>query len=151
MRLQRSISRRIVDKEYVKHQIVLPNNAVEQVGWSQGDHLGVRVSRKGILLYKVDPEQQIKEPDYEEFKEAVTRTLSAIPKGCTWSELRLKADLEQRTPSSIWVTRMEGEGILKRVRDHVTSRTIWKLSQEQQVPPIPSTLNGWTKGPSRSN
>jgi len=40
----------ISDKEYVKHQVVLPNNAVEQIGWSQGDRLEARVSRKGILL-----------------------------------------------------------------------------------------------------
>jgi bifunctional DNA-binding transcriptional regulator/antitoxin component of YhaV-PrlF toxin-antitoxin module len=145
MRLQGSPSRRLGSKQYVKHQVVIPNSDIKQLGWKAGDYLERRITAKGLFLCKVDPRLRTKEPEYEEFKQAVTRTLAVLEKGCTWSELRLKADLAQRTPSPIWVTRMEDEGILKRARDHVTSRTIWKLSQEQPVPPIPSTLNGWTQ------
>lgn len=124
---------------------MLPNNAIEQVGWTQGDYLDVRVTPKGMLIYKTDPKQKTKQLSYEEFKEAVTRTLSTIPKGCPWSELKLKADLKQRTPSPIWVRRMENERILERVRDHATFRVIWRLSQEQSAPSTLSTLNGWTE------
>jgi bifunctional DNA-binding transcriptional regulator/antitoxin component of YhaV-PrlF toxin-antitoxin module len=145
MRLQGSPSRRSGSKQYIKHQVVIPNNDIQQLGWKHGDYLERRITAKGLLLYKVDPRLHTKEPEYEEFKQAVTRILAVLEKGCTWSELRLKASLRQRTPSPIWVRRMEDEKILERVRDRATFRVIWRLSQEQSAASVLSTLNGWTE------
>lgn len=126
----------------MKHQVVIPNNDIQQLGWKSGDYLERRITAKGLFLYKVDPRLQTKEPEYEEFKQAVTRTLAVLQDGCTWSELRLKASLRQRTPSPIWVRRMEDEKILERVRDRATFRVIWRLSQEPSAASVLSTLNG---------
>ena len=146
MKLQRSVSRRLAGKEYVKCQVVLPNDAIERLGWNHGDNLEWNVTPRGrLLIYKVDRKQETEEPRYEQFKESVIRALIPLPRGCTWSELRLRSGLSQRTPSPIWVRRMEDERILERIRDQATSHVIWKLSLEGPVPPTLSTMNGWTK------
>ena len=143
MRLQRSVSRRLNGKEYVKHQIVIPNSAVGQLGWCSGDYLEGRRTGKGFLLYKVEPRQRTERPSYQQFKEAVTNILMALPQGCTWSELRSKTGLNQLTPSPIWVKRLEGERSLERVRDPTTSRAVWKIPEERPIFASRSTLNGW--------
>jgi len=146
MRLQRSVSRRLTGKEYVKFQVVLPNVAVERLGWNHGDNLEWNVTPRGkLLIHKVDRKRETEEPRYEEFKESVIRALIPLPKGCTWSQVRLRAGLSQRTPSPLWVRRMEDEKILQRVRDRATSHTVWKLSLEGPAQSILSTMNGWTK------
>jgi len=140
MKVQRSVSRQLGGKEYVKHQIVIPNNIMVQLRWIRGDQLEARINTKGLLLYKVERKLQRKALDYESFKEAVTRVLTALPKGCAWSELRQKADLPQLTPSPIWVIRMENEKCLERIRDPVTSQVFWRLGESASTP---RTLNGW--------
>jgi len=144
MKLQRSISRRMNGKEYVKHQIVIPNSAVDQLEWCPGDYLEGRRTGKGFLLYKVEPKPHMRKPSYEQFKEAVTDILMALPQGCTWSELRSKTGLNQLTPSPLWVKRMEGEKSLERIRDPTTSRIVWKIPEERPILASRSTLNGWT-------
>ena len=143
MRLQRSISRRLRGKEYVKYQIVIPNSAVVQLGWSPGDQLESGVNSKGLLVYKVEPTQKNKRPDYKQFKEAVTSVLMSLRQGCTWSELRLKAGLHQKTPSPTWVERMENENILERIRDSVTSQVTWRLPEEYFRSFCREILNGY--------
>ena len=83
MRLQRSVSRRLRGKEYIKYQIVIPNSAVAQLGWSPGDQLESRVNSKGLLVYKVEPTQQNERPDYEQFKDTVTSVLMSSRQGYT--------------------------------------------------------------------
>jgi len=60
--------------------------------------------------------------------------------GCTWSDLKLRAGLQQRTPSPMWVRRMEDEGDLKCVQDPVTSKVLWKATD---IKIDASRLNGW--------
>jgi len=141
MQLQRIITRRS-GKEYNKHQITLPNDAVRQIEWNKGDSLEIRVTERGLLVYKVEPKQHTRRPDYEQFKEKITKALMTLPKGCPWEELRLKTGLPQRTPSPIWTKRMEDEKIITRFLDPYTSNTIWKL-QEKYLATIASTMNGW--------
>jgi len=142
MRLQSSVGRRRGDKEYLKHQIVIPNNVIEQLGWNPREYLEPRVTKNGLFIYKVEPKQSNKKPDYEQFKEKITKALITFPKGCPWEELRLKTGLPQKTPSPIWTKRMEDEKIITRVRDPDTSNTIWKL-QGEYLAAIASTMNGW--------
>jgi bifunctional DNA-binding transcriptional regulator/antitoxin component of YhaV-PrlF toxin-antitoxin module len=127
MKLQRSVSRRVAGKEYVKHQIVIPNDTVMQLGWRPRDRLDAKITRKGFLIYQAEVKESPKKRDYETFKQAVVRALAAIPQGCFWSELRLKAGLDQPTPSPIYVKRMQDGGNLKRIQDPATARFIWKL------------------------
>jgi hypothetical protein len=142
MRLQRSTSRRVAGKEYIKFQVVIPNDAVAQLRWRQGDHLEGRPTRTGFLIYKAEAKESITQPDYETFKKEVVRALLALPQGATWSEFRAKTALKQGTPSPIYVKRMEDEGILERHRDAVTSQVIWKPSKG--ILGSASILNGWT-------
>ncbi len=143
MRLQRSVGRHRGDKEYPKHQIVVPNKIIEQLGWNPREYLEPRVTKKGLLLYKADePKQQNSKLDYEQFKQSIVDTLMTFPNGCTWEELRLKAGLPQKTPSPIWTKRMEDEQILARLHDSSSGNIIWKL-QEKYLMTIASTMNGW--------
>jgi len=144
MKLQRSVSRRIGSREYIKHQVIISNNLITQVGWRPGDHIEARVTAKGILLYKTEPMQSDKRLDYEQFKRTVVNALTTVPQGCTWSELRIKAGLIQLTPSPIWVRRMEEEKSLQRIRDSTMSQSIWKLPEQHIASASRSTLNDWT-------
>jgi hypothetical protein len=128
----------------MKYQVVIPDHVMQQIGWSHGDDLEARINAKGLLVIKRQLEQPIEEPDYEQFKHAVTKALTALPNGCVWSELRLKAGLCQMTPSPIWVKRMEDEGCLERIRDSVTARLVWRLPKQVPIGGA-TTLNGWTK------
>jgi len=142
MKLQKSISRRLRDKEYSKFQVAIPNNFITQLSWEAGDNLEGKVTTKGFLICKIEERQPQKKLDYGQFKDTVTRTLASMPEGCTWTELRLKAGLTQATPSPIWVKMIENEGILKRFQEPGTSRIIWKLSKEHSAPKD-STLTDW--------
>jgi len=143
MKLQRSISRRIGGQEYVKHQVVIPNNVITQVGWNLGDHIEARVTARGILLYRTDPKQPSKRLDYDQFRRMVVGALTTIPQGCSWSELRIKAGLKQKTPSPIWVKQLEEETGMKRLQDETNSRMIWRLPMQQ--PRSLSILNSWMR------
>jgi bifunctional DNA-binding transcriptional regulator/antitoxin component of YhaV-PrlF toxin-antitoxin module len=142
LQVQRSVSRRSTGKEYVKHQVVIPNDIMAQLGWSPGDQLEARIQSKVLLLHKVTPEPKLGKPDYEEFKGAVTKVLRAMPKGTVWSQIRQLACLNQRTPSPLWVKKLEDEDILIRVKDQATSQIIWSLS-ETVSSRLRGTLNGW--------
>jgi len=141
MRLQTSTSRRVGNKTYTKNQIVIPNGLVTQLRWNPGDQLGARITANRLLVYKVEAKQNIK-PSYEQFREAVTSVLRVVPQGCPWSDVRVKAALRQRTPSPVWVRRMEDEKKLERIRNS-TSQVIWKLPEEELKDR--SKLNGWTQ------
>jgi len=145
MKLQRSISRRIGCREYVKHQVVIPNDVITQVGWNLGDHIEARATAKGILLYKTDLKHPDEKLDYEQFKRTVVNALTTIPSGCSWSELRIKAGLKQKTPSPIWVKQLEEETGMKRLQDGANSRVIWRLPIQQ--PMSLSVLNSWMRKP----
>lgn len=142
MKLQKSISRRLRDKEYSKFQLAIPNNLIAQLNWMVGDNLEGKVTTKGLLIYKAEAKQRQERIDYEQFKERITSALSHLPQGCIWTELRLKAGLTQVTPSPMWVRMLEKEGGLERFHEPGTSRTIWKLSKEQLAIET-SRLNHW--------
>lgn len=137
MRLQRSISRRMNGKAYIKNQVVISNHDIVKLGWNQGDELETRItSKRSLLIYKVEPKPHVKKLSYEEFRDAIISLLRCIPDGCTWSDLKVRADLKQLTPSPIWVRRMEDERRLERVLDPITSKVFWKYVDR-------SKLNGW--------
>jgi len=150
MRLQRSVSRRLDGREYFKHQLVLDNRTVSQLRWNKGDYIEARITGKGLLLFRIEPLQKPSKSNYDQFKAAVVRTLVTTPQGCCWSELNIKAGLEQTTPSPIWVRRLEEETGLERVRDKTASRVIWRLPAER-LASLMSTLNGWTQNPQEPN
>lgn len=52
MRLQRLKTRKVGGKTYAKWAVNLPDPPVKEMGWSEGDELGFRVLKDGILLFK---------------------------------------------------------------------------------------------------
>jgi hypothetical protein len=143
LRLQRSVTRRVNGKEYVKHQLVIPNDFTSQLGWSGGDYIQGEITRKGFLLCKVEPREQPKRLSYQEFKRAVGDFLVTRPEGVRWQEIRVGTGLPQQTPSPIWVKRMEEEHALERHTDSGTSKALWKLPKEYRGSASKTTLNGW--------
>lgn len=142
MKVQKSVSRALPSKEYIKHQVVIPNAIMEQLGWAHGDQLEARISPKGLLLYKVARKPVTRKLDYEEFKQIVIKTLSLSPNGYGWSELKQLAGLDQTTPSPVWVKRLEDDNILIRSLNPKTSQMIWSL-RDHVFGQIHGKLNGW--------
>ncbi len=142
LKVQKSVSHTNGSKEYVKHQIVVPNDLVKQLGWNQGDELEARINQRGLLLYRLPSKPEVKTHDYDEFKRFIIKILSTSPKGIEWSELRRLACLPQKTPSPIWVRKLEDENILIRARDPTSSRIIWTLN-ERVLNQMSGKLNGW--------
>jgi bifunctional DNA-binding transcriptional regulator/antitoxin component of YhaV-PrlF toxin-antitoxin module len=145
MRLQRSVSRRVNGKEYIKFQLVIPNEFTSQLGWNGGDFIQGAITRGGgFLLRKTEPKQQDKKPSYCQFRDAVASVLIKHPGGTVWTTIVHEGGLAQKTPSPIYVRKMEQEGMLERQRDAATSQVIWKPSKG--ILGSTSTLNGWTRG-----
>jgi hypothetical protein len=99
-------------------------------------------------LRKTQPKQEAKKPSYCQFRDAVVRVLIRHPEGTAWTTIELESGVAQKTPSPIYVKRMQDEGILERHRDADTSQQIWKPSKG--ILASASILNGWTeKNPKR--
>jgi bifunctional DNA-binding transcriptional regulator/antitoxin component of YhaV-PrlF toxin-antitoxin module len=144
MMLQKSVSRRVNGREYIKFQLVIPNQFTSPLGWNGGDYIQGVITRRGLLLRKAEPKQQAKKPSYCQFRDAVVSVLIRHPGGTVWTTIGLEGGLVQKTPSPIYVKRMEHEGMLERHRDAATSQVIWKPSKGILV--SASILNGWTRG-----
>lgn len=126
--LQTRISRRIGDKTYVKSELVIPQEYVHQLGWSQNQSVELKPYGTGKLLLIPTPQKTTApKPTFETFAAAVTKALRETLGGLTWSEIRRKAGLEQRTPNPIWVYRLEKECGVRRVRNGKNLQTVWKL------------------------
>ncbi len=54
---------------------------------------------------------------YENFRDAIKKTLSDAGKPLTWTEIRTTAKLPQSFPNNKWVHRMEEDIGLKREKD----------------------------------
>jgi bifunctional DNA-binding transcriptional regulator/antitoxin component of YhaV-PrlF toxin-antitoxin module len=143
MRLQRSVTRRVNGKDYIKFQLVIPNEFALQLGWDAGDYIQGVIKRRGLLLRKAEPKEQAKKPSYCQFRDAVASVLIKHPGGIVWTTIALESGLAQKTPSPIYVKRMEHEEMLERQRDATTSRVIWKPSKG--ILASASVLNGWTE------
>lgn len=50
MKLQKQLSRRYGNKDYVKYVAVIPSKAIEEAKFKEGDELEVHVSGKKIIL-----------------------------------------------------------------------------------------------------
>jgi bifunctional DNA-binding transcriptional regulator/antitoxin component of YhaV-PrlF toxin-antitoxin module len=142
LRLQRSVSRRVNGKEYIKFQLVIPNEFASRLGWNGGDYIQGIITRGRLLLRKTELKEEHKKPSYCQFKDAVVKVLIKHPEGIAWTTIGLEGDLTQKTPSPIYVKRMEDEGILERHRDTGTCQVVWKPSKGTLA--SASILNGWT-------
>lgn len=50
MKLQAHVSRKIENKTYVKHVIVIPPEIIKKLGWESGKEIDYRINRKKLVL-----------------------------------------------------------------------------------------------------
>ena len=50
MKLQSHISRKVGDKEYVKHVLVIPPEIIKRLGWTVGKEVNVDVKGRRLVL-----------------------------------------------------------------------------------------------------
>jgi antitoxin component of MazEF toxin-antitoxin module len=126
--LQTRITRRNGDKEYVKHELVIPQEYVHQLGWSQNQNVEFKpYGENKLLLIPTTAKVRTPKPTFETFAAAVTKTLKETLGGLTWFEIRRKAGLEQRTPNPTWVYRLEKECGVRRIRNGKNLQTVWRI------------------------
>jgi len=131
--LQTRISRRVGDKTYVKHELVIPQEYVGQLGWSQNQNVEFKpYGENKLLLIPTTPKARPSKPTFETFAAAVTKALKETLGGLTWYDLRQRAGLNQRTPNPTWVYRLEKEHGLRRVRNGRNLQIVWKLGERTE-------------------
>jgi bifunctional DNA-binding transcriptional regulator/antitoxin component of YhaV-PrlF toxin-antitoxin module len=50
MKLQKQLSRKVKNKEYVKWVIVLPSKLVKKLKWKEGQEIEVEIKKKKLIL-----------------------------------------------------------------------------------------------------
>jgi antitoxin component of MazEF toxin-antitoxin module len=50
MKLQKQVSRKVKNKEYMKHVIVVPSDEVEKLGWKEDQELEYEVSQDTLVV-----------------------------------------------------------------------------------------------------
>ena len=129
VKLQRHITRTIEGKEYYKWVITLPSKLVEEVGWQEGDALGVGVNVDVLTIWREpNPKRGQTKLPYEEFRDKIAELLRSQSQGLSWTEIKQKLGFKQRVPNNLWVRMMEKDIGLIRKKDN-EDRMIWRLKQ----------------------
>lgn len=50
MKLQAHVSRKVNDKTYVKHVIVIPTDTIEKLGWNDGKNINYKILGNRLIL-----------------------------------------------------------------------------------------------------
>lgn len=50
LKLQSRVNRRVGKKEYRKWYVDIPPNKIEEIGWSEGDELDIKIKRNELTL-----------------------------------------------------------------------------------------------------
>ena len=65
--------------------------------------------------------------DYEKFRDPIETILKESKKPLTWTEIKEKADFQQKVPNNKWVKWMEED--IGLIRERTTDgKTLWSLS-----------------------
>jgi len=129
MKLQKQRSYEYEGKEHYKYAITIPKKAVEKVKWKAGDELEAQVRENYLVVKKVGDEkmEEGKKMSYEEFKDKIEEVLKGESEGLTWTEIKERANLQQKVPNNMWVKMMESDiGLVREKRER---RTIWRLKE----------------------
>jgi bifunctional DNA-binding transcriptional regulator/antitoxin component of YhaV-PrlF toxin-antitoxin module len=130
MRLQKIKAYSKDDRTQYKYQITIPSETVDTLGWKEGSELKDTVKGKSLVIdFVAEPSPRIHkaaEPKitYEEFRDKIKRLLQ-YSDGMTWTEIRVKLNLEQVVPNNKWVHQMEKDIGLLRLKD--PRGLIWRV------------------------
>lgn len=61
MKLQKQLSRKVSDKEYVKWVITIPPHTIKELGWAEGQALLERIENGKLVLASDEREKREKE------------------------------------------------------------------------------------------
>ena len=126
--LHTRVSRRLEDREYLKSELAIPRELLQQLGWSDNQSVEFKVyGGNKLILVPTQPKPKPVKPTFADFASAVLKVLSLHPQGLAWSRIRQLAGVQGRTPNPTWVYRMEKEHGLQRTRDNKTMQVLWKL------------------------
>lgn len=136
MKLQKQSSRKKDDpnyEKYVKWTIVLNADRVKKLGWEEGVELTDEIKEKNSLLIKPLDRSKLnnekEESNYEQFKQSIKNILERYPiNGLNWTQIRTMLNYHQKVPNNVWVTRLEKDIGLIRVRRG--KETIWRLEND---------------------
>ncbi len=126
--LQTRTNRRVGHKSYVKYQLTIPPEYVQELGWDENQSVDFR--RHGdnkLLLVPTTPKSKQPKLTFEVFAAAVTKALKETLVGLTWTEIRRRTGLSQRTPNPTWVYRLERDHGLRRIQNGKNLQTLWLL------------------------
>lgn len=131
MKLQRHFAYKYKGKKYYKNVITIPDEIVNKLSWNIGDELETKVESNKLVLEATrtptsKPISQAKDP-YDDFRDEIRKVLESEPKGLTWTEIKTRLQLSQRTPYHKWVKRMEKE--IGLIREKKKGKTIWRLKR----------------------
>ena len=130
MKLMKVFSYKYGDKSRYKYLISIPDETIEKLGWEAGSELqAIPKDNKIVVEFVSKPikkPQKTLEPKmtYDEFKNKILKLLTNND-GLTWTEVRDKLNLPQVVPNNKWVTQMEQDVGLLRVRD--PKGIVWKV------------------------
>lgn len=131
MKLQRHFAYVYKGKRYYKNVITIPDEIVNELGWNIGDEIESEVKSNMLVLHATPtpmskPISVAKDP-YEDFRDEVEQILNSEPEGLSWTEIKERLQLSQRTPYHKWVKKMEKDiGLARRKKG---GKTIWKLKK----------------------
>lgn len=121
MRLQKQLSKKIGNKEYVKWVITIPPENIEKLGWKEGQNLKSIIKPDGLFIAESN------EIPYYKFKSLVQELIKENKFGLTWQEIRDKLKLPQTVPNNKWVIQLERDIGLKRRKEG--ANTYWYLPE----------------------
>jgi bifunctional DNA-binding transcriptional regulator/antitoxin component of YhaV-PrlF toxin-antitoxin module len=129
MKLQKQRSYEYGGKEHYKYVVTLPKKPIEKIGWKAGDELEAEAMGNQIVIKKVEGGEmkEAKKMPYEEFKKKIEKILKEEPEGLTWTEIKKRANFQQKVPNNMWVKMMENDiGLVREKKERVI---IWRLKR----------------------
>lgn len=130
MKLQRTYSYKYKDTPRYKYIISIPEKIIHDIGWEPGSELEIKQRGENLVVrFKAKPSSKARKDSaptmaFEEFQEKIV-TLLSNKQRLTWTQLRKILELPQIVPNNKWVTRMEKEIGLVRLKDK--KGIVWQL------------------------
>ena len=130
MKLQKNKAYTKDNRVQYKYLITIPEEAIKKLNWKEGSELNATVIDNSLVITFVsEPILRIKKDieskiTYEEFRDKITQVLR-YSDGMTWTEIRTHLNLEQIVPNNKWVSKLQKDIGLIRLKD--TKEILWRL------------------------
>jgi len=133
MKLQKQFAGEYKDKMNYKYVIVIPDEAIEKLGWEVGKELKGEVEKNVFIVRPLSGrekemiEKKKLKMSYEEFKNKIEMLLKENPKGLSWTEIKEKGNFSQKVPNNKWVSMLKND--IGLTRKQIDTKIIWSLPE----------------------